>query len=149
MTITERLQTYMAHKGLNPNKITVDAGLSNGLIGRAIKGNSGLNSDTIEKILYTYSDLNPEWFLMEVGQMIKTNHQSITNNGNGNNLNSNINGNVSGDVTISQNEYSHMVESQKKNEKMQEEFNERLKTSQEQLSESIKQISKLLEILQK
>lgn len=49
MTITERLQSYMTYKGLNPNKITVEAGLSVGLIGRAIKNNSGLNSDTIEK----------------------------------------------------------------------------------------------------
>ena len=56
MTITERLQNYMTYKGLNPNKITVEAGLSVGLIGRAIKNNSGLNSDTIEKILYTYTD---------------------------------------------------------------------------------------------
>ena len=63
MTITERLQNYMTYKGLNPNKITVEAGLSVGLIGRAIKNNSGLNSDTIEKILYTYTDLNPEWFI--------------------------------------------------------------------------------------
>ena len=58
MTITERLQTYMEFKGLNPNKITVEAGLSIGLVGRAIKNNSGLNSDTIEKILLTYTDLS-------------------------------------------------------------------------------------------
>ena len=32
MTITERLQSYMTYKGLNPNKITVEAGLSVGLI---------------------------------------------------------------------------------------------------------------------
>ena len=146
MTITERFQTYMTHKGLNPNKVTVDTGLSVGLIGRAIKNNSGLNSDTIEKILHTYTDLSPEWFISESGSMLKNNHQVNTNNGPGNNLNSNINGNISGNVTISHSEFSNMIELQKGYQEIQKELTERLKTSQEQLSESMKQAVILLEI---
>lgn len=89
MTITERLQTYMTHKGLNPNQVTVEAGLSIGLIGKSIKNNRGLNSDTIEKILYTFQDLNPEWFIIETGEMLKTkNKKNVTDN------NSNINSNI-------------------------------------------------------
>lgn len=72
MTITERLSKYMQYKDLNANRVTVDAGLSVGLIGKSIKNNTGLNSDTIEKILHTYEDLNPEWFIVEIGEMIKT-----------------------------------------------------------------------------
>lgn len=72
MTITERLQKYMAYKDLNPNQITVEANLSVGLIGKSIKNNRGLNSDTIEKILHAFQDLNPEWFIVESGEMIKT-----------------------------------------------------------------------------
>lgn len=49
MAITDRLQNYMSFKGLNPNKITVEAGLSVGLIAKSSKNNRGLNSDTIEK----------------------------------------------------------------------------------------------------
>lgn len=149
MTITERLQNYMTYKGLNPNKITVEAGLSVGLIGRAIKNNSGLNSDTIEKILYTYPDLNPEWFISESGEMLKTNNQNINNNGSGNNVNSNINGNISGNVTISHSEFSNMIELQKGYQEIQKELTERLKTSQEQLSDSMRQVTILLEILKK
>lgn len=86
MTITERLQKYMDFKGLNPNKITVEANLSVGLIGKAIKNNRGLNSDTIEKILYTYIDLSPEWFVLGIGEMLKTkseendNKKNVVNN---------------------------------------------------------------------
>lgn len=149
MTITERLQNYMTHKGLNPNKVTVDADLSVGLIGRAIKNNSGLNSDTIEKILFAYSDLNPEWFISESGEMLKTNNQVINNNGNGNNVNSNINGNVSGNVTISHSEFSDILEVWKSYQEDQRELTQRLKTSQEQLNESLKQVTILLEILKK
>lgn len=77
MTITERLSKFMEYKDLNANRITVDAGLSVGLIGKSIKNNTGLNSDTIEKILHAYEDLNPEWFIVEMGEMIKS--KSIEN----------------------------------------------------------------------
>lgn len=147
MTITERLQKFMGFKGLNANKVTIDAGLSIGLIGRAIKTNSGLNSETIEKILFAYNDLNPEWFLLETGEMIKSNNQVINSNGSSNNVNSNINGNISGNVTIS--ELSGMIELQKGYQEIQREFNERLKTNQDQLTESLKQVTILLEILKK
>lgn len=69
-TITERLSKYMDFKNLNPNKITVDAGLSVGLIGKSIKNNSGLNSETIEKILHSYPDINPTWLLTGKGEML-------------------------------------------------------------------------------
>ena len=149
MTFTERLQKFMDYKKLNANKVTVDAGLSIGLIGRAIKNNSGLNSETIEKILFTYNDLNPDWFLLENGDMIKSNTQVINSNGSSNNVNSNINGNISGNVTISHSEFSSMIELQKGYQEIQKEFNERLKTNQDQLTESLKQVTILLEILKK
>jgi hypothetical protein len=71
-SITERLTIYMIEKDLNANKVTVEAGLSIGLIGKSIKNKRGLNSDTIEKILYTYKDLNAEWFVIGQGDMLKT-----------------------------------------------------------------------------
>lgn len=66
----DRLQYYMQEKGINNNQMTVSAGLSVGLIGRAIKTKSGLNSDSIEKILYSYPDLNPNWLLTGRGSML-------------------------------------------------------------------------------
>lgn len=59
----------MEHEGLNPNKITVQAGLSVGLIGKAKKTNSGLNSDSIEKILHTYPNLSADWLITGRGEM--------------------------------------------------------------------------------
>ena len=72
-TITDRLRMYMDYRGLNPNKITVEAALSVGLIGKSLKSGKGFNSDTIEKILHTYADLDPVWFLLGEGEMLKRN----------------------------------------------------------------------------
>lgn len=80
--ITYRLFKYMEYKGLNPNSITISAGLSVGLIGKAIKNSGGLNSDTIEKILHTYVDLNPVWFVLGDGDMLKPNVKDMSQNEN-------------------------------------------------------------------
>lgn len=76
--ITHRLCKYMEFKGLNPNNVTVDAGLSVGLIGKAIKNSAGLNSDTIEKILHAYIDINPIWFVLGDGEMLKPNVKDMS-----------------------------------------------------------------------
>lgn len=75
----DRIQYFMLQTGINNNQMTVAAGLSVGLIGRAIKSKSGLNSDSIEKILYAYPELNPNWLLTGRGEMLITNKQEEIN----------------------------------------------------------------------
>ena len=68
-TTIDRLVQYMAFKGLNNNKVTVEANLSIGLIGKAIKNGKGMNTDSIEKILHAYSDLSSEWLITGEGEI--------------------------------------------------------------------------------
>ncbi len=103
MTITERLSTYMNHKGLNPNKLTIKASLSVGLIGKSLKNNKGLNSDTIEKILHSCKDLNPEWFIIGAGEMIKQGNDDILNNPKSDNTN----------ITLNQEQINKLIETNK------------------------------------
>lgn len=72
----ERIQEFMSVNGINDNQITVKAGLSNGLIGKAKKSAKGINSDNIEKILSAYPELSAEWLLTGKGPMIKENKKS-------------------------------------------------------------------------
>lgn len=69
--IIDRFIKYMDFKGLNDNRVTVDCGLSVGLIGKARKGASDLGRNTIEKILRVYTDLNRDWLLTGKGNMLK------------------------------------------------------------------------------
>lgn len=75
--IIDRLERIMNIKGLSDNKLTVDAGLSIGLIGKARKKRSGLHSDTIEKILYAYPDINPTWFITGKGEEFINTNQPV------------------------------------------------------------------------
>ncbi|AZA78111.1 hypothetical protein EG347_11600 [Chryseobacterium sp. G0186] len=65
----ERLDKYMEYKGLNDNKLTVEAGISVGLIGKGRK-RGGLSQENIAKILYNYPDLNANWLFRGEGNMI-------------------------------------------------------------------------------
>ena len=61
---------YMKYKGLNDNKITVDADISNGLIGKGRK-RGALSQESISKILCSYPDLDANWLLTGEGEMLK------------------------------------------------------------------------------
>ena len=62
-TFIDRLEFFMKTEGLNSNSLTVAAGLSNGLIGKALKNRSSMNSDSIERILCAYTNLSAEWLM--------------------------------------------------------------------------------------
>ena len=68
-TFIDRLEFFMKTEGLNSNSLTVAAGLSNGLLGKALKNRSSMNSDSIERILCAYTNLSAEWLMTGKGTM--------------------------------------------------------------------------------
>lgn len=86
-TFIDRLEFFMKTEGLNSNSLTVAAGLSNGLIGKALKNRSSMNSDSIERILCAYTNLSAEWLMTGKGTMY-VNDQSAKASDIPNNLNS-------------------------------------------------------------
>ena len=67
----DRFTKYMEIKGLNDNKVTIDANLSVGTLGKSRKENRNLSAKSIEKILNYYQDLNKVWLLTGEGSMLK------------------------------------------------------------------------------
>lgn len=83
-----RLAKFMQEKGINDNQITIAAGLSNGLIGKAKVSGKGMTAANIEKILRAYPQLSPEWLLTGNGEMLKDRRDKVNamqsdNTGNG------------------------------------------------------------------
>ena len=67
-----RFDKFMKVKGLNDNQVTIQCGLSQGLLSQARKGKSDLGSGSIDKILRVYQDLSKVWLLTGEGEMLKS-----------------------------------------------------------------------------
>lgn len=79
LTFFERLDYFMKYKGLNDNKLTVETGISNGIIGKARKRGK-LSQENISKILHTYPELNANWLFTNTGNMLNKNDRSTIQN---------------------------------------------------------------------
>ena len=77
MRIIDRLDKYMTVIKLNDNKVTVNCGLSVGLLGKARQLNNDIGKKAIEKILNFYQDINRVWLLTGEGEMLKTSLNEI------------------------------------------------------------------------
>lgn len=65
-----RLDEFMKTQGLNDNQVTIQCGLSKGLIGQARTGRSDIGEKSVDKILKTYHNLSRVWFLTGEGDML-------------------------------------------------------------------------------
>lgn len=72
----KRLDKYLKYKGLNDNKMTIETGLSNGLIGKARK-RGALSQENISKILQKYTELDANWLLTGDGFMLKSEYKGL------------------------------------------------------------------------
>ncbi len=119
MCFFERLDEFMKEKNLNDNKISVEADISNGLIGKGRK-RGAISLDNVIKILRTYPELSPEWLLLGIGTMLKNSNNTpkIKTKDNNGNIVAGVNGNVNIDTpsqekSLKENEITHLREENK------------------------------------
>ncbi len=136
--IKERIIQFIDLKGVTKEHFYNKIGMTSANF-RGKAKETPINSTAIENILSEFPDLNLDWLITGKGEMTKMSTQIVKNEGTTNNQN-NINAPVEGNITIPQNEMYNIIE-------IQRELNNIIKTSQEQLSESQKQVSDLIEIL--
>ncbi len=134
--MVDRILQFIDYKGISKLSFYKEVGLSNGFLDK----NKSIGADNLVKILRKYPEIEPMWLLLGEGEMLKKSDQIQKNKGGIKNNQNNINGQISGNLSISQNELSDFIEIQKS-------MNEIIKTTQNQLTESQKQINTLLEIL--
>lgn len=77
-TLFTRLDLFMRHKGLNDNRITVQTKIAVGTLGKQRRSGKGLSYDSIVKILRTYPELNPSWFILGEGEMLLKEDEIVT-----------------------------------------------------------------------
>jgi len=71
--IINNISTYLKHKGYTISMAEKKISLANGTLSKAIKDNNTIKTDTLEKFLLAFDDINPEWLLTGKGEMLKSN----------------------------------------------------------------------------
>lgn len=67
LTVKDRLVAFIKHKGLSQSRFEKSVGLSNGFVNNISKG---IGADKLQRILCVYPDLNSDWLLNGVGDMV-------------------------------------------------------------------------------
>ncbi len=70
MRLIDRLQSYLQYSRISAYAFEHQCGLSNGYLGKQLKGKGSVGSDILEKIREHYSDLSLLWLLTGKGTML-------------------------------------------------------------------------------
>jgi len=68
-TIVERLKQYLDSKGISVSSAEKESGISNGTLAKSFNSGTTIKTDTLEKFLNKYTDINPVWLF----PMLKSN----------------------------------------------------------------------------
>jgi seryl-tRNA synthetase len=134
----------MNAKGLNDNRVTVECGLSVGLLGKARIGRSDLGKNTIEKILNTYRDLNRVWLMTGEGPMLNNEEGGQQNIVEARTISHNtISQSIGGPSVGSSSEVMKLIEEVKAQREVTQACQAQLSESQAHITELVKIIAKM------
>lgn len=77
--VSQRVGEYIEAKGISYYAFENSLGASRGSISKAVKDGKSIGSNVLEKILATYTDLDPSWLLTGQGEMFLDGTQDSTN----------------------------------------------------------------------
>lgn len=70
-TIVNRLKEYLDYKSISVSIAEREINLSNASLAKPFNNNTSIKTETLEKFLFVYSDISPEWLLSGNGSMFK------------------------------------------------------------------------------
>lgn len=68
--IVKRLKIFVEYLEESIRQIEIEIGVSNGTLSKPFKTGKGITTDTLEKFINRYDELNPIWLIKERGNMI-------------------------------------------------------------------------------
>jgi phage repressor protein C with HTH and peptisase S24 domain len=71
-TIVQRIKKYVEIKGLRVSNVEQEIGVSNGTLSKSFHSNTSIKTETLEKFLEKYEDINPSWVLTGNGDILKS-----------------------------------------------------------------------------
>ncbi|MDB2606705.1 hypothetical protein N9Y48_02875 [Zobellia sp.] len=67
----ERISILISYYRTNISAFEKECGLSNNSIGSAIRRNTSIKDETLNRVLIAYPKVNPEWLLTGEGEMLR------------------------------------------------------------------------------
>ncbi len=129
MKITERILQVIDIKGITKYKFCKDLGVSSAFLDKP----RDITTDKYANVLAYFPDINPEWLLTGIGDMLRTQENaSVVNTATSGGINANINGSKNTTVGEPSSELLEIIKEQSK-----------------QINEKDRQIEKLLNLLGK
>jgi hypothetical protein len=80
MRLIDRLQEYLDYYRISAYSFEHSCGLSNGYLGKMLKGKGGIGSDILERIKENYTDLSITWLVTGKGRMLLSEPLNSNNN---------------------------------------------------------------------
>jgi hypothetical protein len=77
MRLIERLQEYLVYSNISAYEFEHTCNLSNGYLGKQLKGKGSVGSDILERIKENYTDLSLVWLVTGKGKMPSQRRQPI------------------------------------------------------------------------
>ncbi|MDR1679506.1 MAG: helix-turn-helix domain-containing protein [Prevotellaceae bacterium] len=68
--IIDRLKYFLDCQGYNFNQLAIKIGVSNSYFSKMYKNKGSLGEDIIQKIVFYYEDISPDWLLTGRGSML-------------------------------------------------------------------------------
>lgn len=79
MRLIERLQDYLVYSNISAYAFEHTCNLSNGYLGKQLKGKGAVGSDILERIKENYIDLSLVWLVTGKGRMLLSAPPAISN----------------------------------------------------------------------
>lgn len=76
-TIVIRLKEYLEDINVKPSVAETLIGVANGTLSKPFKKETSIKTDTLEKFLFSYNEINPIWLLTGVGNKNKVDESKL------------------------------------------------------------------------
>lgn len=76
----ERILEIIKQKNLTPSQFAEEIGIQRSSISHLVSGRNKPSLEFVQKILSTYTDINPEWLLNGTGHIFRTDGNAVTEN---------------------------------------------------------------------
>ncbi|MCX7985937.1 MAG: helix-turn-helix domain-containing protein [Bacteroidales bacterium] len=76
----DRIRKFLTQEGITPSQFAEEIGVQRSAISHILSGRNFPSYEIITKILSRYKRINPDWLLLGIGNMYRSEHENLVEN---------------------------------------------------------------------